>query len=199
MRRHSVLALAALALLAPNEPSPSAVNAQRYEAQDMPLNTLVVAGEAPIMNSVRLICVSAIVTLSHGLDEVGSNAMTTLQLRGILNSAMSQALARRGLPRHRPDDISKSRIVHAEQCDPDDLVMRFVIEEGPSGGPYQIRLTSTQGQRVSTISIAREGFVRTPPGLPIREDDRLPDGRPYWDIVGDLSKVIVAWEGNAIW
>lgn len=199
VRRHSLLALSALAVLTPNELSPSTANAQRYEAQDMLLNTLVVAGEAPIMTSVKLICVSASVTLNDGLDEVGSNAMTTPQLTGILHSAMNQALYRRGLPRHHPDDVSDSRVIRAEQCDADNLVIRFVIEEGPSGGPYQIRLISTQGERVSTISIAREGFVRATPGLPILEGDRLPDGRYYWDIVGDLSKIIVAWEGNAIW
>lgn len=162
-------------------------------------NTMLVNGEGPVIAPGTQICVSGDVTLSAGLDEVGVNSMTDVQLAGFLHGRAQRALHDRGQPRHMPNNPSQPRVVREEDCGPEGVTLRATVDPGPDGGPYRVRLTATQGTRTFTAEISRYGLVRAPGGVPVLPGDRLPDGRPYWDVSTDLDRAFEAVKTASIW
>lgn len=161
-------------------------------------NTMLVNGDGPVIGPGTRICVSGDVTLSEGLDEVGVNSMTDSVLVGFLHGRASLALRDRGQPGHMPNDPSRPRVVR-QGCGREDVTLRATLDPGPQGGPYRVRLTATQGARTFTAEISRNGLVHAPGGVIAQADGRLPDGRPYWDVITDLISAFEAFETASIW
>lgn len=162
-------------------------------------DTMVVNGEGLRIDPGTRICVSGDVTLSSGLDVTGVNALTGAQLVTNLHGWADLALHRRGQPLHMPDNRSEPRVVRSESCDREDVALRATLGPGPDGGPYRVSLKATQGANTFTAEISRNGFVRAQPGVPVLAEDRLPDGRPYWDVSTDITRALKAFEASAVW
>lgn len=162
-------------------------------------NTMLVNGDGPIIDLGTRICVSGDVTLSAGLDEVGVNAMTDSQLAGFLHGRAQRAVKDRGQPGHMPNSPSQPRVLRGEDCGPEGVALRATLDPGPEGVPYRVRLTATQGTRTFTAEISRNGLVRAPFPFPVPPGGRLPDGRPYWDVITDLGSAFEAFKTASIW
>lgn len=198
MKCSFTLGAAALAFCAP---------AQAYSLQTPPpsssslsaVNTMAVTGGGLQIGVATRICVSGDVTLSSGLDSVGVNAIDGMRMAGLLHGWMDQALVRHQQPAHMPTDRSAPRVVRADTCGLDDIALRMTVDPRIEGGPYRVRLRATQGAKVFTAEISRNGLVRAPPGVPVLADDRLPDGRPYWDVSTDITRALEAFEASLTW
>lgn len=162
-------------------------------------NRMVVSGDEIRIDRSTQICVSANVTLLSGIDPVGRNALNEAALLAQLHGWAHGALGRHGQQWHQPSDESAPRVGRSENCGAGGIIIKGTLEPNASGEPYQLRLEASQADRTLTTAISRNGIAPHPGGAPVSVDSRLPDGRLYWDMFGDLRRSLETLDSSITW